>query len=99
VYCNALAAEVLDPLHKYPRHPTSDPHRHGNKNDSVRFGVLTAMLVKIQVFWDLILCHWIGRSKCFKESKCLDFQGHAAQEQLTAQPHSRRHHDILKQQN
>jgi len=84
VKCNALAAESLDPSYKYQRHPTSDPHWHGYKNESVRFGVFTAMLVKIQVFGDLILWHWVGRSKCFKEAKCLDFQGQAVQEQLTA---------------
>ena len=55
-YCNALAAEALDPLYKYPRRPTSDAHRHDNKNDSVRFGVLTALLVKIQMFCNLLLC-------------------------------------------
>ena len=43
------AKDLSARLYKYPRHPTSDPHQHGNINDSVRFGVLTAMLVKIRV--------------------------------------------------
>jgi hypothetical protein len=32
----------------------------------VRLEVLTVMLLKIQVFWDVILCQWINISQCFK---------------------------------
>jgi hypothetical protein len=32
----------------------------GEKVFSVRFLVPTAVLLKIQVFWDVMLCHWIS---------------------------------------
>ena len=28
--------------------------------------VLTAVLLRIQVFWDVMLCHWVSASWCFK---------------------------------
>jgi hypothetical protein len=36
------------------------------KPASVRFEVLTAVLMKIQVFWDVMLCHWVNISCLFK---------------------------------
>jgi hypothetical protein len=34
----------------------------------VRSEVLTQTLLKIQVFWDVMLCHWAGSVCCFKGS-------------------------------
>jgi len=29
-----------------------------NKLSTVRFAVITGVLLKMQVFWDMMLCHW-----------------------------------------
>jgi hypothetical protein len=40
----------------------------------VRFEVLTVMLLRIEVFWDMTLCQASG-SQCFKGMQCLSQQG------------------------
>jgi hypothetical protein len=39
------------------------------------FQVLTAVLLKVQVFWDVILCQWSSISWHFKGSQCLHLHG------------------------
>jgi hypothetical protein len=39
-----------------------------------RFGVLTVVLLKIPVFWGVMLCHWESGSQYFEGSWCLDLQ-------------------------
>jgi hypothetical protein len=39
-----------------------------------RFGALTVALLKIPVFWGVMLCHWESGSQYFEGSCCLDLQ-------------------------
>jgi hypothetical protein len=41
---------------------------------SVRFEVLKVLLLKIQVFSDMTLCHWAGSSRCSEGLWCLHLQ-------------------------
>lgn len=34
----------------------------------VNFDGVTALLLKIHVFWHLTLCHWMSRSTCFQNA-------------------------------
>ena len=36
-------------------------------NEAMRFEVLTVVLLKIQVFWDVKLCHLINGCGCFED--------------------------------
>jgi len=38
---------------------------------NMRFEVLTAVMLKIQVFWDVTLCHWVSGCQCSEEPYCL----------------------------
>jgi hypothetical protein len=44
------------------------------KSFSVRAEVLTAVLPKNQVCWDVIFCHWASGSQHFNVTKCLHIQ-------------------------
>jgi len=35
---------------------------------TVRFEVLTLVLLMVQGFWDVVLCHWVNRSQRFEGS-------------------------------
>jgi len=39
-----------------------------------RFGTLTVVLLKITVFWGVMLCHWESGPQHFEGSWCLDLQ-------------------------
>jgi hypothetical protein len=41
----------------------------------VRVEVLTAVLLRTQVFWDVMLCHWANSSHCFKGLQCVYCSG------------------------
>jgi hypothetical protein len=43
---------------------------------------LTAVLLKLQVFWNVTLCCWVSGSGCFEDVKFLHLQGLAVQELL-----------------
>ena len=49
-----------------------------NRLTFVRFQVLATLLLKIQVFWDVTLCHGVSSLWCFKESWCLHLQSQAS---------------------
>ena len=49
-----------------------------NRLSFVRFQVLSTLLPKIQVFWDVTLCHGVSSLWCFKESWCLHLQDQAS---------------------
>jgi hypothetical protein len=49
-----------------PYHVTSQRR----KNNLVTFQVLTVML-KIQVFWDVLLCHCVNSYQCLELSQCI----------------------------
>jgi hypothetical protein len=53
-----------------------------------RHKVLTAVLLKIQVFWYMLLCHLVRSYQCFKESQFLHFQSSAVQELLDPEDES-----------
>jgi delta-aminolevulinic acid dehydratase/porphobilinogen synthase len=38
---------------------------------AVRFEILTAALLRIRVFWDVMLCRWASHSHCFEATQCL----------------------------
>ena len=40
--------------------------------------VLTVLLLKVQIIWDVMLCPWASSSFCFRGSYCLHCQGEAA---------------------
>jgi len=41
----------------------------------MRFQVLTVVLLRIQVFWDVALCCWVSGSQHLKGTWCLHRQG------------------------
>ena len=47
------------------------------KVEYLRSEVLTAVLLTIQVFWDVTSCHWVNKSPRF-EGTDLHFEGHVA---------------------
>ena len=47
----------------------------GQMNAKARIETLTAVLMKIQVFWDTALCRWVSRFRRFKGSYCLHLHG------------------------
>jgi len=47
----------------------------------VRSEVLTAVLLKIQVFWDVMLCHWIFGTCCLSGTCDLHMQSQALKEE------------------
>jgi len=40
----------------------------------MRFVFLAAVLLKVQVFWDVTLCHWANISPTFRKYCCLYLQ-------------------------
>jgi hypothetical protein len=44
---------------------------------NAKLEILTAVLLKIQIFCDVMLCHWGYSSSRFKGSRCLHLQGQA----------------------
>jgi hypothetical protein len=48
----------------------------------VRSEVLIVALLKTQVFWDVIPCHWASSSPYLEGLQCLHLQGQAVQEVL-----------------
>jgi hypothetical protein len=49
----------------------------------VKFEVLTAVLLNVQAFWDMLLCFWVG-GDVLKDSGALIMVGKAVQEDWTA---------------
>lgn len=43
----------------------------------VKREVLTVLLLKVQIIWDVMLCPWASSSWCFRGSYCLHCQGEA----------------------
>jgi hypothetical protein len=41
---------------------------------ALRYEILTAVLMNIQVFWDVTLCRMVNSYKCFNEAYCLHLQ-------------------------
>jgi len=47
----------------------------------MRFKVFRAVLLKIPIFWDVTLCHWVNINRSFEESFCLHLEDLAAQKE------------------
>jgi hypothetical protein len=41
---------------------------------NVKPEILTVALRRIQVFWDVMLCHWVSGVRCFEGLSCLHLQ-------------------------
>ena len=46
-----------------------------------RSDFLTVMLVNLQIFWDLTLCHWLKSAWCYQKLSFLHPHGQAVQEE------------------
>jgi hypothetical protein len=57
--------------------PLGPVHCPNNSRYSASFEVLTSVVVKIKVFWDVTLCHWVNLSRRFEGSEWL-LHGQAA---------------------
>jgi hypothetical protein len=55
---------------------------HSDKASVVGFEVLTMVLLKIQVFWNVTLNHWVSSSCGFEVTHAFTCMGQAAQEFL-----------------
>jgi hypothetical protein len=47
--------------------------RHVKVITAFRYEILTAVLMNIQVFWNVTLCRMVNSSKCFNEAHCPSF--------------------------
>jgi hypothetical protein len=45
---------------------TAGTMEQGSTVSVVRFEVVTAVFMKMHIFWDVTLCHWMSNSQCFK---------------------------------
>jgi hypothetical protein len=61
---------------------TKGSHYSAHTWQLVRTEVLTVVLLKIWVFWDVTVCHWASNSWCLEEPWCLHLQGQAVQVSL-----------------
>jgi hypothetical protein len=52
------------------------------RNQKPDLGVLTAVLLRIHVFWDVMPCLPVNSSRRFERPLCLHIQGHAVQEKF-----------------